>query len=66
MGEKSHHGLVVFVQQKSPSLALWEEGLDCAPGNLQILEGDVLELVWAGLAGLTAVHVDRLIRLVWL
>ncbi len=48
MGEKSHHGLVVFVQQQSSSLELWEEGLECAQDSLQLLESDMMELVWAG------------------
>ncbi len=49
MGEDPHHGMVVLVEEQSPSLDLWEEGLDRAPDSLQLLEGDVLELVWSGL-----------------
>ncbi len=48
VGEYPDHGMVVFVEEQSPSLDFWEEGLDRAPDSLQLLEGDVLELVWAG------------------
>ena len=47
MSEKSHHELFVFVQYESPSHELWKKGFDRAPDLLQLLEGDVLELVWA-------------------
>ncbi len=48
VGEYPDHGLVVLVEEHSPSLDFWEEGLDRAPDSLQLLEGDVMELVWAG------------------
>ncbi len=47
VGEYPDHGLVVLVEEQEPSLDLWEEKLDRAPDSLQLLEGDVLELVWA-------------------
>ncbi len=48
MGEYSRHGLVIFVEEQSPSLDFWEEGLERAPDSLQLLKGDVLEIVRAG------------------
>ena len=47
MGEYPHHGLVILVEEQSPSLDFWEEGLDRAPDGLHLLEGDMLELALA-------------------
>ena len=49
MCEHPHDGLIVLVEEQSSSLQLGQEGLDCAPHGLQLLEGDVLLLVAAAL-----------------